>query len=789
MARCPTCHRRLAPGAPCPRDGGLASQTRDTSEPSPPSDPGIQVAGLLGAGASGSVWEAWLNGPQDHPQRVALKVSHGADSATVTRFRREAAALEAVGAPHVPALLRSGSLSDGRTYLAMEWVVGGTLAEALASLANVPSLATVSALGGALLDAVAALHARGVFHRDLKPENVLPGGADTPRPVAKLIDFGLAFNNASVDAGASTVTGVAAGTPEYMAPERIAGEDGDLRSDVYALGIILFELLTLRPPFVGELREIEYAHLSFRPPPPSRFAPVPELLEAVVLRCLAKEPARRFLDARALKRAFEDALADSAPATVDASSAARGRALSPGTRQKVAVIFLDDLEADAVEIQGLVQPFGGLLAYLAADRCVCAFTHRAGDHPGQRALAAAEAIVRVGLARRLIVDIETVTVKARAHGPPRIASAAFSDASRFPRTDDPQAILVTTAARETLPPLPCKEVEGRPNVFALLPRPDEDLFKTIEVTSRDSMGLLFGRDDELKALFADASRAVADRRPRVASVLGEQGFGKTRLRYELAHLFGAGLPDAAVIELDAREAVGESADELLAELMRRSLDLPRQPPSSAARELLMERLGGTVAESAAGGLALGWFSLSDPAVRSLQAAPGVLRANTARAGMAAVSRLAQRRPVIVLVDDAHWADDALLDALEQATVSELPLWVCAFARPTFASSRPGWGQRAGGGHTVRLGSLDRASAGELCRYLLEPASQVPQPVLDRLVDRTQGVPLLIHDLIRGLRREGLIRREVGGVWVVASDVIDRLSDSPLTEWLASRELD
>ena len=282
---------------------------------------------------------------------------------------------------------------------------------------------------------------------------------------------------------------------------------------------------------------------------------------------------------------------------------------------------------------------------------------------------------------------------------------------------------------------------------------------------------------------------MTERRPRVASVLGEQGYGKTRLAARLTGLVRAALPQAEIVELYAREPLGNDADELLAGLLRRALELPLVAPSDGGRELLRQRLGGGEGggESVtAAALLLRWISPEDAAVQSLRAAPGALRANLARAGMASLCRLAARGPVVVLLDDAHWADDTLLDALEQATVSELPLWICAFGRPGFGQSRPGWGQRAAHVHRLSLGALDEVSAAALCRHLLEPATNVPEPIIQRLIERTQGVPLYIWELMRGLRRDGLVREQAGGVWSVASEVLDRMSDSPLFEWLARR---
>ena len=121
----------------------------------------------------------------------------------------------------------SGTLADGRFYLAMERLHGRTLADEIGAFADPPSMKLVGRIGGALLESAAALHREGVYHRDLKPENVFLVGSDGEPPVAKMIDFGLA-HTATLPTLALTSTGMAVGTPEYMAPERIAGLDGDL---------------------------------------------------------------------------------------------------------------------------------------------------------------------------------------------------------------------------------------------------------------------------------------------------------------------------------------------------------------------------------------------------------------------------------------------------------------------------------------------------------------------------------------------------------------------------------
>jgi serine/threonine protein kinase/tetratricopeptide (TPR) repeat protein len=821
MPRCPACHRRLRAAARCPRDGQSPPAFVDAApDPQAPDIEGYRVTGLLGVGGFGSVWEAVVTGdpaslsaavaPRGSAQparsaspvaapgiKVALKVGHNPDVASILRLGREADALKRVGPPHVPALVASGTLADGRAYLAMERLEGRTLGDEIADWAEPPALPVVRAVGTALLSSAAALHMQGVFHRDLKPENVFLIG-DGKELRAKLMDFGLALP-VSRAAQSQTLTDGGAGTPEYMSPEQIGGQDGDLRSDVYGLGVMLFELTTLRLPFTGERREIEYAHLSFRPPRPSRLAPVPPALEELILRCLSKNPAHRPSDAFALRSAFARAVGQAGDRT-DSTETGTGTSSHTGTgaaragttlrgseRQKVALVFVGGDAISAIDIQAAVLPFGGQLAHLAPGQCVCAFTHRAGDHPGERALAAAEALLAKGLATRLIVDVGTVAVKPRPDGPARLLSPLFTQSARYPGAGDPRGVLISAAARQMLPGIACEPAPGRPECFVLRPLAEEERTRT---AMQDGVGPLFGRDAELRALLDEAERAVTERRPRVATVLGEQGLGKSRLAFELAHLLRsrAGTSGADVIELAAREPGGNDADEVLAELLRRTLELPGGRPPENGRELLAERLGKEAALAAA--LLLGWVADDDPAVISLRAAPGALRANVARAGMEALLRRAAQRPVLVMLDDAHWADHALLDALEQATVSELPLWVCALGRPAFAESRPTWGRRAAGAHRLRLEPLDPASAAALCRHLLAPAIHVPEPVVARLVERTQAVPLLVCDLIRGLRREGLVRKkDESEHWYIATEVLDRLPDTPSLEWLVGRELD
>jgi serine/threonine-protein kinase len=260
-----------------------------------PQVPGYQLEALLGRGGMGVVYRA-----RHLPlgRCVALKMLlSGAYAAPHERkrFQREAEAEAALRHPNIVQVYDVGE-ADGRPFFTMELVEGGSLAK---KLAGAPQPARQSAaLLITLAEAVQAAHQGGIVHRDLKPANILLTADGTP----KIADFGLAGH---FDSGPGlTLSGARIGTPSYMAPEQAVGKPGTIgpAADVYALGAILYELLTGRPPFRGETAvETERQVIAEEPVPPSRLnAKVPRDLETICLKCLHKTPERRYATAAAL---------------------------------------------------------------------------------------------------------------------------------------------------------------------------------------------------------------------------------------------------------------------------------------------------------------------------------------------------------------------------------------------------------------------------------------------------------------------------------------------------------
>ena len=257
------------------------------------------VERVLGTGGMGIVVAARH---EQLEQLVAIKLMRddavGNDDA-VARFLREARAAAKLRSEHVARVLDVGTLESGAPYMVMEYLEGSDLAQVLASRGPMSIEETVRLLLQAC-EAVAEAHAAGIIHRDLKPQNLFLAHAVDGSPKLKVLDFGIskAIGQANVGHGANlTGTRVMLGSPYYMAPEQMmSSRDVDERVDIWALGIVLFELLTGRCPFEADtMPGLCHKVVNDPPPPVSELrADVPRGLAAIIERCLMKDPAHRF---------------------------------------------------------------------------------------------------------------------------------------------------------------------------------------------------------------------------------------------------------------------------------------------------------------------------------------------------------------------------------------------------------------------------------------------------------------------------------------------------------------
>lgn len=259
-----------------------------------------QLEELAGRGSMAEVYRARR---LDNDEIVALKLIHPhllSNPSQFERFRREAEVLKKIRHRHI-ARLYDFVVEKGAAYMVMEYLGGGTLEKQLADLTarrQLVSLEQASEWMGAICSAVETAHRSGVVHRDLKPANILL--RDDGDPV--LTDFGLVY---WIDQPRLSGTGSVTGTPAYISPEQARGQAGDRRSDVYSLGVILYEMLAGQPPFSGNTLGVAVKHISELPPSPrvlGRY--LPPGVEAVVMRALAKDPIERYQSAQLLADAL-----------------------------------------------------------------------------------------------------------------------------------------------------------------------------------------------------------------------------------------------------------------------------------------------------------------------------------------------------------------------------------------------------------------------------------------------------------------------------------------------------
>ena len=705
---------------------------RIVEAPAAPEVPGWRVGEPIAAGGQAAVWRVTRAGDG---ATCALKVGHGRGAGVSAALADEAAAQQVIGAstvsgegaPVVAAHVADGALADGRPYLIMELVGGGTLGGALERARDPLPLDEVLVWGRGVAAALVALHGAGWIHRDLKPDNLARDAAGRVR----LLDLGLA-----VRAGDALAAGGAmiAGTALYMAPEQLRGGAVDPRTDLYALGAVLFEALTLRPPFAGDRAAIELGHLAFRPPRLSSLRAVPRALDELVAACLAKAPADRPESAAAVLTALVAIDPDGAERVTSA------RAEAPTARSRVALVAVEGVPP-GWNLDHEVRRRGGIIARQVGARVVLAFLPDEHAAPLPAALALARSVAAAG--GRAVVHVAEVLVR-RARGRTALYGAPIERPVEWMPTATFAVALTAAASREL-------------DDAELVPLPDASEHVTLRGVSAIaapattvSPPSLLGRD----ALIGEAmtgARAALDRGPPGLWVaLGGAGSGKSRLAAALADAVVALVSDAAVIRIEGHRSFGASAGAAAAELLAR----------------------------------LGAPSPSSPA-SSPSPSPSPLTVQI----RAALDEALARGPVAIVIDDAQWIDATVLDGLATAVrAGDGPLWVALVAADTIADARPAWldGARV---TLATLAALDDSDAATLLRRLLAPARRIPEPLVARLAARTGGVPGVIAALARELVRAGLVRRHPGSdVWYLAADELDFLPPAPGVHWFVSRRL-
>jgi eukaryotic-like serine/threonine-protein kinase len=286
-------------------------------------------------------------------ERVAVKVMHpglAESPKQVQRFVQEAQAVRLIQHPTIVEVYDIGRLTDGRPYIVMELLEGTNLAALIQTrgrFSPAEALEILAPIGEALIMA----HEAGIVHRDIKASNIVLVDVGDRREV-KLLDFGIAKLVHHGNGGMQTTVGHVLGTPHSMAPEQIRGQGIDGRTDIYALGALLYRLLTGKHPFEGcDAITLTKMHMHTQPPPPSQSAPVSPEIDAVVRRAMEKEPDNRYPTVAA----FTEALREAVAARPKAEEAARAMAVFIDVRLAAEDENDDDLLDDVMNILDIAE--------------------------------------------------------------------------------------------------------------------------------------------------------------------------------------------------------------------------------------------------------------------------------------------------------------------------------------------------------------------------------------------------------------------------------------------------
>lgn len=717
----------------------------------------FHIAALAGAGGMGAVYRAHDVGTG---KTVAIKLIHSHDPTDRARFLREAHVLSSLSHPAIVACLGHGTLSSGEPWMAMEWLEGETLADKLerGPLEPHDTLTIVRAIASALELA----HARGIVHRDIKPGNIILERSEPAR--AHLIDFGVARLRT---AHSFTEFGTVLGTPAYMAPEQIRGaSEADDRADLYALGVILFECLTGRLPFVApSFIGIMTQALFERPPRLRDINPsLSPALESLVDALLEKEPTRRLGPARTVTEALHSTELEHR--CTHPSSRPITLGLTEDELQFVSIVFVsrDALPPESVNaatiadptegqlipaIERIAAPFRGRVEGLHDGTVVVAFSAK-GAATDQATMAARTALAIQDLGLGLPVTL--ATGRSSAH-----VGSLYSDAAMRA-----SALCTHCLSRETSIPIDETtrglldmrfSVENRDGVYFLM---GEDPFGDPGRLLCGKPAPFVGREREVSLIEHIFDDVIHEPRSAAAILVGETGTGKSRLGRELLAILSRSEPNTEIWVARGEAVRAGGAFGILASALQRAANI-REGESMDVRhkklaEFVQERVTGPKAASILAFLG----EIAETRTRhntdnqELLAArrdPVLMRDRIRFAFEDLVYALTENRPLVLLLEDLHWGDLPSIKVLEMAAqkLRDRPVFIFALGRPelleTFPKLFTEWSPA-----TIRLSGLSRRACQNFITRIV--GDRVTDDVMNSLIERSAGHPLFLEELVR-----------------------------------------
>jgi serine/threonine protein kinase/tetratricopeptide (TPR) repeat protein len=726
-----------------------------------------------GVGGMGAVYRA-LDRETGH--LVAVKVLRDCGVDDAERFTREAQVLAGLSHPSVVRYVAHGVDSDGAPYLAMEWLEGENLDERLdhAGLTMGESVALAQKVAAAL----STIHALGVIHRDIKPSNIFLREGLVER--ATIIDFGIA--RTSRGARGATRTGLAIGTPAYMAPEQARGTRAlDERADIFSLGCVLFECLTGRPAFTGEHAMAVLAKVLLEDAPFVRdLRPdVPEALDTLISRMLSKEPERRPAGASDVLAALA-ALGslEGERGVRRASVNAPPTGLTGGEQRLVSVLLVEPSSEDRasqefddpeqkdgfgrptpVLSQGSTVIDVALLTVISEHRA--RFDRLADGTRVVALLGAGAATDQAARAARCALSVRT----AFPERPMALATGRGKVGGRWPVGEviDRAAELLRRA--EAGKPIRIDEVTAGLLDDRFDVRLDADVRllcgeREAEEGARTLLGkrtACVGRERELSALQGLFEECAAESVAQAVLITAPAGVGKSRLRHEFVQRVRAhgshGEVEVWVARGDPMRAGAPFG--LLGQMVRHTARMISGEPLAVRQQKLLARvsrvvgpdLQRTVAEFLGEMVGSPFPDRESIKLRAARQDPMLMGDQMRRAFVDFIEAECQAHPVVMVLEDLHWGDRSTVEYLDTSLrlLRQSPLLVLSLARSEVYDLFPKlWSERKL--TEMRLGELSRKAAEKLSRQVLGEAATAE--TVARLWERSAGNAFFLEELLR-----------------------------------------
>lgn len=744
---------------------------------------GYRLVDRIGHGGMGEVFRARQIGVD---REVAIKVLRAREAdAERQRFAREARAIAALRHPNTVRLFDYLLADDGSACIVMEYVPGESLWARLARERQLP-FERVMAIAIQVADALSEAHGKGIVHRDLKPGNVLLQDAEGYGEFAKVLDFGLA-RRMTDEESRLTHTGTVHGTPRYLSPEQILGTEVGPQSDLYSLGITMYEALAGRAPFVADVdAALLFKHMKETAPPLPSEVDRPTAFDGLLERLLAKSPSLRPASASALRRELAGLLRTS----TEVQGATPEPASGPIATERRALIVVDvsfgvqttaDIRDD--DRHELVRRGHALVDAIA--RRVGATVNGRGAHGTQLVLGAP--VARQHDARRALetaLELKVALTGIDARIDVRVGVADGIAIAGPVRTGEASAgYLVSGGPVERAGQL--AEHAGPGEIVISLDLADRALASGLSIGRRERDALLLGREAhrtqrsgslpfvgrarELAALRGWIDETRTSGTGRIVLVTGEAGIGKSRLVDRLLALAESlGLRTARGTELDVEVRPDGDA------LHRIALDLVDLPEDVSDRAAALERRLGPTALRADQWPFLYHFlglGLPGPMQRSYDAMDPRTRLAGYQSTIAALAvHEARTQPLVIVVEDVHWANGPTLDAIEALAnvLSRSPILLVLTSRREDEDRF----RHVLLGHA--LARLDLEPLGQDDALALAAELGLTDGRRAAVVARAGGHPLLLTELARpGVEDDGSLPTDVRGL---VQARVDRLPD-------------